>query len=135
MFTFLVEPSLHLDRKAEHPLRIACFVSADAIAQIAGALLLYGLGSVSSASLAGWRISMLVAGAATIIIGGVFLLVVPVSPHTAWFLTEEEKDLAIDRVAREHASLQHSEWRWDQAYETLKDPLVSPIPIGNFHIS
>ena len=68
---------------------------------------------------------MLVAGAATIIIGGTFLLVVPVSPHTAWFLTEEERDLAVDRVAREHASLQHSEWRWDQAYETLRDPLVS----------
>ncbi len=74
---------------------------------------------------------MLAAGAATIVIGAIFLVVVPVSPHKAWFLTEEERELAVDRVAREHASLQHSEWRWDQAYETLKDPLVCIIHLKN----
>lgn len=58
-------------------------------------------------------------------IGAVFLVVVPTTPVNAWFLTEKEREIAVDRVAREHASGQHSEFRWDQARETLKDPLVS----------
>ncbi|ORX38210.1 pantothenate transporter [Kockovaella imperatae] len=113
----------HWYRKHEHPLRIAVFVTADAVAQIVGALLLFALGGVDSAAIAGWRISFLVAGTLTILIGGIFLLVVPVSPHAAWFLNEREKYVAVERVAREHASGQHSEWRWDQMYETLRDPL------------
>ena len=112
-------------RKHEHPLRIAVFVTADAVAQIVGALLLFGLGGVHNAAIAGWRISFLVAGALTIIIGGIFLLVVPVSPHTAWFLNDRQKYVAVERVAREHASGHHTEWRWDQMYDTLRDPLVS----------
>lgn len=86
--------------------------------------MLFGLGSVDSAAIAGWRIALLVCGSLTIIIGGVFLLLVPVAPHTAWFLNEKEREVAVDRVVREHATEQHADWRWDQAYETLKDPLV-----------
>lgn len=37
--------------------RIACFVSANAMAQIVGGLLLYGCGSIKGASIAGFRIS------------------------------------------------------------------------------
>jgi len=62
------------------------------------------------------------------------LVFVPVSPHTASFLTAEERQVAIDRVAREHISEQHSEWRWDQMYETLKDPLFYLIFIWAFCI-
>lgn len=124
----------HWYRKSEHPLRIAVFVTADAVAQIVGALMLYGLGSVTGASIAGWRIALLVCGALTIIIGGVFLVTVPVSPHTAWFLTEKEREVAVERVTREHATEQHTEWRWDQAYETLKDPLFYLIFIWAFCI-
>ena len=67
---------------------------------------------------------MLVAGGVTIIIGALFILIVPPTPASAWFLTPKERLVAVKRVEREHVSAQHSDWRWDQAYETLKDPLV-----------
>ncbi|KAJ9099764.1 hypothetical protein QFC21_003762 [Naganishia friedmannii] len=129
-------------RKAEHPLRyveknylpakdlrstfalfvsLACFVSMNAFAQIAGGLLLYGCGSITNAAIDGWRISFLLAGGITILLGGVFVLIIPVSPGTAWFLNAEERVVAEQRVAQEHASAQHATFQWDQAIATLKD--------------
>lgn len=79
----------------------------------------------------------------TILLGGVFVLIIPVSPGTAWFLTTEERAVAEQRVAQEHAvsrvsagchyytgltlnavaiqSAQHTKFQWDQATATLKD--------------
>ncbi|GJN88188.1 hypothetical protein Rhopal_001153-T1 [Rhodotorula paludigena] len=109
-------------RKAEQPIRIAVFVSANALAQIVGALLLYGCGSIKDAALVGWRISFLVAAGLTVIGGIFFFVFVPVSPMTAWFLTPEERQVAVQRVAQERASGEHSNFDWHQFWQTLKDP-------------
>lgn len=90
-------------RKAEQPIRIAVFVSANALAQIVGALLLYGCGSIKGAALEGWRVSFLVAAGLTVIGGIFFFVFVPVSPMTAWYLTPEERQVAVQRVAQERA--------------------------------
>jgi hypothetical protein len=39
----------------------------------------------------------------TILLGGIFMLIIPVSPGTAWFLNPEERVVAEQRVAQEHA--------------------------------
>ncbi|KAL8287329.1 hypothetical protein RQP46_003781 [Phenoliferia psychrophenolica] len=121
-------------KKAEQPLRIACFVSANALAQIVGGLVLYGCGSIKHAAIAGFRISYLIAGGATIVLGIVFVLVVPASPSTAWFLTTEERAIAVRRVAREHASSQHSAFSRSQLFETLKDPKLYLIFLWAFFV-
>ncbi|GAA5927408.1 hypothetical protein JCM10213_003462 [Rhodosporidiobolus nylandii] len=109
-------------RKREQPIRIAAFVTANAIAQIVGALLLYGCGSIKNAALAGWRLSFLVQFALTIVGGAVFFLLVPNSPATAWFLKPEEREVAVQRVAEERASGAHKEFEWHQVKQTLIDP-------------
>ncbi|WWC58767.1 uncharacterized protein I303_101311 [Kwoniella dejecticola CBS 10117] len=106
--------------KAEHPARFAALYGADIIAQGFGGLFLYGLSSIKS-SIQGWRIAMMVAGGLSIIIGLLFTWLVPVNAKGAWFLTEKDRQIAIDRVAREHASAESREWRWDQCWDTLKD--------------
>lgn len=58
----------------------------------------------------------------TITLGVIFLFLVPTTPATAWFLTPEERSVAVRRVAQEHASSQHSEFDWAQCRATLKDP-------------
>ncbi|WVR08391.1 hypothetical protein IAU60_005446 [Kwoniella sp. DSM 27419] len=108
-------------RKAEHPARFAALYGADIIAQGLGGLFLYGLSSIKG-HLAGWRIAMLIAGSMSIVIGLVFSYLVPTDAKDAWFLAEKDRRVAIDRVAMEHASGQTKEWRWDQFWETLKDP-------------
>jgi MFS family permease len=108
-------------RKREQPIRIAVFVSFNALAQcvlcshdlstcldrsvprIVGALLLYGCGSIKGGALKGWRISFLICAALTILIGIYFFVFVPKSPSQAWFLTPEEREVAVARVAQERA--------------------------------
>lgn len=121
-------------RKKEQPIRIAAFVSANAFAQIVGALLLYGCGSIKHGAMEGWRISFLICGAITIVIGVIFFLVVPVSPATAWFLTKEEREVAVQRVAQEHASAAHSNFDWVQARQTLADPKFYLIFLWAFFV-
>ncbi|WVW82486.1 hypothetical protein I302_104497 [Kwoniella bestiolae CBS 10118] len=106
--------------KAEHPARFAALYGADIIAQGFGGLFLYGLSSIK-ASIAGWRIAMMVAGALSIVIGLAFTWLVPVDAKGAWFLSETDRQIAVDRVAREHQSAQSKEWKWDQCWDTLKD--------------
>lgn len=102
--------------------------------QIIGALLLYGCGSITGAALKGFKISFLIAGAVTIIIGLVFVAIIPVSPSTAWFLTVEEREVAVNRVAQEHASAEHSKFEWYQFWQTIKDPKLYLIFLWAFLI-
>ncbi|BGO89228.1 hypothetical protein NBRC10512_005939 [Rhodotorula toruloides] len=108
-------------RKREQPIRIAVFVSFNALAQIVGALLLYGCGSIKGGALKGWRISFLICAALTILIGIYFFIFVPKSPGQAWFLTPEEREVAVARVAQERASLAHSNVDRRQIRQTLLD--------------
>ncbi|BGP29716.1 hypothetical protein JCM10296v2_001455 [Rhodotorula toruloides] len=108
-------------RKREQPIRIAVFVSFNALAQIVGALLIYGCGSIKGGALKGWRISFLICAALTILIGIYFFIFVPKSPGLAWFLTPEEREVAVARVAQERASLAHSNVHWHQIRQTLLD--------------
>nr|XP_031859695.1 uncharacterized protein CI109_004970 [Kwoniella shandongensis]KAA5526767.1 hypothetical protein CI109_004970 [Kwoniella shandongensis] len=109
-------------KKKEQPIRVATFVSANAMAQIVGALLLYGCGSIKTAAIKGFRISFLLAGAITILLGVTFLIVIPLTPATAWFLNPRQREIAVYRVARERASFQHTQFDTQQAWATFKDP-------------
>ncbi|WWC98755.1 hypothetical protein V866_005648 [Kwoniella sp. B9012] len=108
-------------RKAEHPSRFAMLAGADIFAQGLGGLFLYGLSSIKG-HIHGWRIAMLIAGAMSICIGLAFAYLIPADMKGAWFLTAEEKQIAHDRVAREHASAHERHFQWDQFWETMKDP-------------
>ncbi|GAA6033330.1 hypothetical protein JCM8097_006696 [Rhodosporidiobolus ruineniae] len=122
-------------RKTEQPIRVATFVSFNALAQIVGALLLYGCASIKGGAIAGWRISFLVGGALTLITAILFFLVVPASPSTAWFLKPEEREVAVQRVAQERASGAHKEFVWSQVWDTLRDPMYICVFLWAFFIT
>lgn len=111
-------------RKGEHTGRFAALYGADIIAQGIGGLLLFGLASINGV-IAGWRIAMLIAGAMSIVVGLVFAWLTPAKIKNAWFLTPEERQIAHDRVAAEHASGETKQWSWPQFYKSLMDPRVS----------
>lgn len=66
-------------RKREQPIRLAVFVSFNALAQIVGALLLYGCGSISGAAIEGWRLSYIICAILTLVGGALFFIFVPKS--------------------------------------------------------
>lgn len=86
--------------------------------------MLFGFSSIQG-SIAGWRIAMIIAGCMTIVVGSLFAWLVPSQIETAWFLSPEDRIIAVKRVAAEHASAETKVWDWDQFWETLKDPRVS----------
>jgi MFS family permease len=106
-------------RKREHALRVACWVSMNALAQVIGCLLMYGIGKQPLA-LAAWRVMFLVCGAITLFLGVAFVLMVPVRPDLAWFLNDREKFIATERLLREADRGERSNFDWKQCVSSLR---------------
>lgn len=93
-------------------------------AQIIGALLMYGIGGAGPMAIANWRVIFLVAGALTVLSGFVFIFCVPSDPTKAWFFTEDEKRVAIERLALDRATRDRSAFTPPQMKEALLDVKV-----------
>lgn len=91
------------------------------VSQIAGALMMYGIGS-GVHGIATWRVLFLVCGGLTIAAGVVFIWVMPMDTTTAWFLTEREREIATRRLALDRATRDRAQFDWKQAKEALTDP-------------
>lgn len=105
-------------RKKEHGMRVACWISMNAIAQVVGCLLMYGIG-LRPLALAPWRVLFLVCGAITLTFGIAFILLVPVRPNDAWFLNDREKFIATERLHRESDGGERSSFNWNQCKACL----------------
>ncbi|KAK4505389.1 hypothetical protein PRZ48_003352 [Zasmidium cellare] len=109
-------------KKEEHPLRVGMWVTCNGLAQIAGSLMMYGIGeNLSHLSLQPWRIMFLVAGGITIFAGIIFFLLMPAGPDTAWFLTPEERIIAARRLASQHDGGDKTSFSWPQFKEACLD--------------
>lgn len=89
-------------KKEEHPLRVGMWVTCNGLAQIAGSLMMYGIGENSTLSIQPWRVMFLAAGSITVCAGILFYLAMPAGPATAWFLSPEERIIASKRLASQH---------------------------------
>lgn len=106
-------------RKREQPLRAACWISMNAIAQIVGSFLMYGIGKTNSSKIADWRLMFIACGIISLFGGILFYFWVPASPKTAWFLNEREKDIAIKRLYDESDRTEKVVFNKDQLKECL----------------
>jgi MFS family permease len=86
-------------RRAELSLRLGYYVTMTPLAGAFGGLLASGILSLDSVgSLKEWRMIFVVEGIITTLLGAIGLILLTDSPATARWLTEEEKQLACDRV-------------------------------------
>lgn len=98
------------------------WISMNALAQIIGSLLMYGIGKNQSLSLEPWRVMFIICGALTATCGVLFLFVMPTGPKDAWFLTAREKELLELRMAKSHEGGDKTNFSMLQLKETLSDP-------------
>ena len=78
------------------------FVSA-AIAGALGGLLAYGVGHMDGiANMHGWRWILIIEGLPTCLLGILTFFLLPNDAESAYFLTEDEKKLQVERHAREY---------------------------------
>lgn len=110
----------------EQGARTGFWLSFAGLGFIIGGSMGYGLAQANDhgkLALAGWKVLFIILGAITVAAGVAFGLVVPNSPSTAWFFSEEDRKLAVLRV-RGNQQPAKSEWDWKQCREAVLDPLV-----------
>lgn len=96
----------------------------NAIAQIVGSLLMYGIGKNSKLSLEPWRVMFLICGALTMACGILFYFFMPTGPKDAWFLTPREKQILTLRMAKHNEGGDKTSFSISQLKESLTDPKV-----------
>lgn len=107
--------------RREIGLRAGIFFSAAPLATCFAGALAYGI-TAGQPLIARWRLLFLVEGAPVLVMAVVTYFVMPNSPHDAWFLNEEEKDVAVSRGVRQTGDAKrvgHMNWR--EAFSTLLD--------------
>ncbi|KAI2863113.1 hypothetical protein CBS147321_868 [Aspergillus niger] len=120
---FIIITSIWYKRQ-EHPIRVATWVSMNGIANIIGALMMYGIGK-GNMSLAPWRSLFLICGGLTSATGLLFIFLMPRDTTTAWFLSPREREVATQRMAIDRATRDHAVFNKAQ----LKEALLSPMTL------
>ncbi|KAK6071520.1 pantothenate transporter [Seiridium cupressi] len=115
-------------KKSEHALRTAF----NGVAQVVGALAIFGVGSASNLAIASWRVMFLVCGGGTIAAGIAFLVFMPQSPETVWFLTEREQSIAVQRMSLDCLSKEGRSFSWTQILEFVKDHRAWLLVLATF---
>ena len=89
---------------------------------ICASLLSYGLGHITNTALKPWMYIFLVLGLLSILTGFGWLLFMPETPNKSKFLTQEEKEIAVKRVAENMMGVKGYEWKPYQLWHACKDP-------------
>ncbi|CCG23202.1 Dal7 allantoate permease [Candida orthopsilosis Co 90-125] len=111
----------------QQPIRMCLFLSFNGVATMVGALLGFGLGHATHASIKPWKLIFLVIGLMNLVWSGIFLWLCPDSPEHAKFLTEEEKAVLIKHIASNNQGVKDKKFQKYQVVEALCDVSVLMI--------
>ncbi len=106
----------------EVPQRHEIWYSFNGVAGIIGDLIAYGIGHVTKSAVPKWALIFIIIGSLTSLWGIYLLLFLPDSPASARFLTEDEKVIAIKRVAGNRTGTKNTEFKREQVAEAFRDP-------------
>ncbi|KAI9745024.1 MAG: hypothetical protein M1818_001302 [Claussenomyces sp. TS43310] len=111
--------------KRDQAFRVGIWFSMCGFAQMFGGYVAYGIathvGKDPYAALRGWQIIFLFLGLLTVVTGVAFFFVLPDSPLTCRFLSEEEKALHAEHLRGNEQGIGSNVFKWDQFYEALRD--------------
>ncbi|CAK7896337.1 allantoate permease [[Candida] anglica] len=106
----------------EQFLRVACWFACNGFGTILGGAISYGLAvNQDSFSITAWKLIFIVTGSLTIALGFVIGLHVPDTPAQAWFLTNEEKSLVVERIRTNQQGFGNRHFKKYQFIEAIKD--------------
>ncbi|KAJ6113232.1 hypothetical protein N7523_006549 [Penicillium sp. IBT 18751x] len=112
----------------EQALRQAWWFSGTGWFTIIGGALNYGFGQITSGSLARWQYIYIFAGALTFLFG-LWCCAMPNSPVSAWFLTPEERVIAVERLRKGQTGVRCQKIKLDQIKESLRDIKIYLVAI------
>ncbi|RDW68053.1 hypothetical protein BP6252_09449 [Coleophoma cylindrospora] len=112
----------------EQSLRQSWWFSSTGLFTILGGAVNYGFGQIQGGSLKRWQYIYLLAGAVTFIFG-LFCFAMPSSPASAWFLSKEERVVAVERLRFGQTGVRCSKFKMAQIRESLLDIKVWLVAI------
>ena len=108
-------------RRREQPLRLSIWYSSSGLGSFLASVLLYGVGQIKG-SLSPWRYQFVVIGSLTCVWSMALYFLLPSNPMTAWFLTPDERTIAVRRIASEQTGIENKTIKPAQIKEALRDP-------------
>ncbi|KGQ98239.1 D-galactonate transporter [Candida albicans GC75] len=109
-------------KKEEQFLRTSWWFAFNGIGTILGSAIAYGLyQNDGNYSLPTWKLVFIVTGCLTIFLGFVVLIHIPDTPTQAWFLTDEEKLLVVERIRTNQQGFGNTHFKKNQFIEALTD--------------
>ncbi|KAH9917079.1 MFS general substrate transporter [Fomitopsis serialis] len=113
---FMIVTSMFYTRK-EQTLRIGYWCP-----QIVIGFISFGSLYIKTGNFKPWQWLVIITGILTLITSVCFFLMFPDSPTTAWFLTPEERVLAVQRLQANQTGVENKRWKREQFIEALTDP-------------
>ena len=112
-------------RKEEQAFRVGIWFSMCGFAQMFGGYFAYGVakhvGGDENPALEGWQIIFLFLGLLTVLVGVAFWFVLPDSPASAGFLSEDEKVAHVERLRGNEQGIGSQVFKRDQFWEAMTD--------------
>ncbi|GJJ14247.1 hypothetical protein Clacol_008511 [Clathrus columnatus] len=118
---FLIVTSMFYTRKEQNK-RIGCWFLADGASHIVIGFLSFGVLHIHHSSIEPWQWLMIITGLITFILAIIFWVFFPNSPIDAWFLSPEERRIAVERIKVNQTGIGNKLFKYDQMVECLKDP-------------
>ncbi|KAF9029324.1 MFS general substrate transporter [Hymenopellis radicata] len=98
--------------------------SSSGLASIVSSFISYGVLHIKHSRLEPWQWFMIIIGMITFVTGVIFWFAFPDSPTTAWFLTPEERIVAVKRIQVEQTGIENKHFKMYQFTEALHDPKI-----------
>lgn len=109
--------------QSEQALRQTWWFSGTGWFTIIGSALNYGFAQISGGALAPWQYIYVLAGGLTFLFG-LWCFALPNSALDAWFLTPEERIVAVERLRAGQTGVRNQEIKWSQIKEAVLDVKV-----------
>ncbi|KAF9058550.1 MFS general substrate transporter [Rhodocollybia butyracea] len=118
---FMIVSSMFYTRN-EQTLRVGYWFLMNGAAQIISGFISFGTLHIHTLGFEPWQWLMIITGTITFILAICFFLFFPDSPTNAWFLTPEERVLAVMRIKENQTGVENKHFKKEQMIEALVDP-------------
>ena len=134
-FVRLAQPLISRSRwkTDEQPLRAGIFISGSAIGNLIGQGVDFGAIKVQGAYAASpWKWIYVILGTMGMGLGLLTIVLFPANPMKAWFLSKEERGIAVRRLVRNNTGIQTRKFKWKQVREAYRDPQLYALSVYAF---
>ncbi|KAK7013848.1 MFS general substrate transporter [Favolaschia claudopus] len=118
---FMIVSSMFYTR-TEQTLRVGYWFLMNGTAQIITGFVSFGTLHIKSSNFEPWQWLMIITGILTLITSLAFWFFFPDSPTNAWFLTPEERAVAVMRLKVNQTGVENKHFKKEQMMEALLDP-------------